>query len=434
MKQIHYSRWRRTAIAFGAASALGLVFTVVPSASAQPSDDQDPAVEQLAQEKGISSQEAEQRLVWQEHAADLDESLRSAITPDLYGGVWIGDDDRVKVGIVEPETALQASAPRSAIGTQAAAHQIGAATDVQPVRYALASLEAANTWLGDQLEVVNQNATWPLEAGYSPAANAVRLGVPQDLAGLTPAQQNVVDQARQRFDGMLDVYTYTDRVQPDACSFRGDTNCDPPLRGGVTISPARCTLGFIGRGRVDRRLYAFTAGHCVHDLPGGTTYTARFPNNSVHNIGRSGRNVFNRNGDAAIIQVTNAAGWQPRAWVTVERSGANGGVPGTTPNDHYPIRRDSTSLEGMRVCHSGFTTGTSCGRVVDLGVIRTYEGVTVRNLAQTNYCRDHGDSGGPVFARGAAYGLHVAGTGCTGYYQGIRGAENLMQVNVSADG
>ncbi len=444
----------RQTFAAVAAVAVGLALASTPSAGAQLSsvvvaaadiraDGEmasaagqlvpDPAVADLASEKGLSLQDAEQRIEWQQRAPDLDAALATAVGPDRHGGVWIGNDDRVKVGIVESGTAAEISAARSAVGTYAAASQLAGATDIQPVRYSLSALLTANDWLGDQLERVNSNAEWPLESGYTTAGNTVRLGLPPQTAALTPAQQAVVDQARQRFGAMLDVYTYTERAQADECTFLGTTYCDPPLRAGVLVNPHGCTLGFLARSRADHKLYAFTAGHCVDDDPSTTTYYTRFPDNSLHNIGPRQNFEFSGRGDASIIRVTNEAGWRARAWVVVVDSPANGGEEGTTYNPQYPILRDGTSTDNMRVCHSGVGVGTSCGRVTELGVAHTYDedNMTVRGMAKTSYCRGPGDSGGPVFAGGTAYGLHGAGSGCVGYYQGIRGAENLMNVDVS---
>jgi hypothetical protein len=391
----------------------------------------DPAVASLAAEKRISLQAAEVMLEWQDRASDLDALLATTVTTDLNGGVWIGDDGRVKVGIVQTGTAEQIAAATAAVSASAAASGLTGATDVVLVRYSLSALLAANGWLGDQIEVVNQGVEWPLETEYTTAANVVRLGLPA-TGSLSAAQQTMVAQARLRYGAMLQVYTYTERPQLDDCFYPGTVICDPPLRAGIHVNPPGCTLGFLARSRSDGKLYAFTAGHCVYNRASSTIYSTLFTDNSVHNIGPMHNYVFGRLGDAAILRVTNEEGWRARAWVSVVDSVANGGVAGTEFNDQYPIRRDGASRIGMRVCHSGIAVRTSCGKVLALGVAHTYNsGRTVRGMAKTNYCRGRGDSGGPVYASGTAYGLHGAGSGCTGYYQGIRAAENLMNVNVA---
>lgn len=47
-----------------------------------------------------------------------------------------------------------------------------------------------------------------------------------------------------------------------------------------------------------------------------------------------------------------------------------------------------------------------------------------------NYAQAGGDSGAPVFANGTAYGIHSGFSGSYAMYQGIRGAENALNVDV----
>jgi hypothetical protein len=69
--------------------------------------------------------------------------------------------------------------------------------------------------------------------------------------------------------------------------------------------------------------------------------------------------------------------------------------------------------------------------VTQVGVAFSYGGTTVRGLARANFCGTNGDSGGPVYAQNTAYGLHVAGASyCDSYYQGIRPAQNLLNVDI----
>jgi len=393
----------------------------------------DPAVLALAKERGIGAGEAQRRIGWQQRASDVEDALASALGPDRFGGLWIGlNDDRVKVGVVGGD-GVQATAAATTIGAVAAAHGLGDATDVVPVRHSLSALVSANDWLGQSLVRVNHKAPFPLRAGYAPDESAVRLGLPQRSEDLTAAQAEVVAEAKQRFGPMLVTYTFTDRVTPEACSF---PYCDPPLRAGVRVGPVGCTLGFLGRSRSDNALYAFTAGHCL-DGAASTTYWTHFSNGSQHNIGPRHNFVLGASGDAGIIRVSNPAGWDARAWVYVLASTGNDGVAGTSANAQYRILADGGSSVNMRICKSGVSPDrTSCGRVKELGVTVTYtSGETIRGLARTSYCSQGGDSGGPVYVSNTAYGIHVAGAdGCVAYYQGIRGAENLMNVNVSFDG
>ncbi|MDG4770091.1 S1 family peptidase [Solwaraspora sp. WMMD792] len=396
----------------------------------------DPAAASLAADRGIGLAEATRRIRWQHDASSLAAEAATALGRDTFGGMWFGaDDDRIKIGYVAAGAAAgsaRAADVADTVDAVAAGHDLADVTDTVPVRHSLADLLAANDWIGDRLEQVDQNAKWPMKGSYRTDGNVVRLGVPAP-DDRTAAQQALVDEAKRRYGSMLDIYPYTDRPVTSACSF---PYCDPPLRAGVRIDPAGCTLGFLARSRSNNLLYAFTAGHCVDDRPSGTVYYTRFPNNEIHNIGPAHNEVFGLDGDAAIIRVVNETGWQSRGLVYVLASAANGGAAGTTYYPDYPISADGGSSMNMRVCKSGAVGGTSCGLVTDLGVTVTYtdEGVTVRHLGEANYCTSRGDSGGPIYAQRTAYGLvsgRSSGTSpCVSFYQGIRGAENLLNVNV----
>lgn len=92
------------------------------------------------------------------------------------------------------------------------------------------------------------------------------------------------------------------------------------------------------------------------------------------------------------------------------------------------------------MCFTGAKQGgTDCGTVEAIGENVTYtNGVKVAGLARASLCSNPGDSGSPVYANRSAKGLISGGSedpqDCTAYYQGIRGAENLMNVNVSFEG
>jgi hypothetical protein len=425
--------WRR-----GTAAVLILVSILAggtPAVADEAAGPVDPAVVSLAAEKGLGVAEAKRRIGWQERSGNLSDTVASAVSPDQFGGVWIGGDDRVTVGVVAGST--PGDRLRSSIASMASIVGLErTGLNVVTVRYSLAKLIEANEWLAKRFETVNVGTASVLTAGgYVTSANVVRLGLPPAPAVLTPAQQAAVAEARQRYGDMLTTYT-AGLATPAACS---DHYCDVPLRGGVRFAGgASCTLGFIGRSRANGRLYAITAGHCLR-VPNGFVTTSQFAGvTGPQIIGPARNSVFGRPGDAAIIEITNHAVWKPQARLYVTAAPASGGVDGMVRNELYPIMRDGLNQEGLRVCKRGYAGGTSCGRVQALGITVNYRNAdgsttTVGGLAQANYCTTPGDSGGPVFAGNTAYGI-VSGHGattCTSFYQVIRVAENLMNFNVS---
>lgn len=114
---------------------------------------------------------------------------------------------------------------------------------------------------------------------------------------------------------------------------------------------------------------------------------------------------------------------------------------GTTRNAGYPIRKVGSSRFGARVCRTGATTGTQCGKVTK---VRYYEPANknvgaISNVTVASFCVRPGDSGGPVYSRGLAYGVISGGdnspcghAGITwgSYYTEMSTALTLMNVEL----
>lgn len=420
----------------------------VASGSASVSEDDterpevqvDLSVADLAEKQNISLAEAESRLEWQRLLPALKARARNLLG-ERFGGVWVdpADDDRLKVGVVNPN-GLRGAVTAHELARQAVgAAGLDGVADVVGVRNSYRDLEAANDWLGRQLERVNVDAPWPLSTRFRPSESRVFLDLP--AAGeLTTEQQGVVDVAQRRYAAMLETHTYERRDARLSCDY---PFCDKPLRGGIRIinnnGPYECTAAFLARSRSDNQLYQFTAGHCVADRGGNSPWYTLWTDGSRHDIGPRHNWEYSGDGDMAILRVTNPGGWDARAWVNVTSSFV------TDANSEYRIQRDATSEQGQRVCATGSFYGKSdCGTVLDLGVSSTSrDGVTVRGLAQSSICVRGGDSGEPVFNYGTALGImsfyspnagnasRVCYPNGAMLYQGIRGAENLMNVNVS---
>jgi hypothetical protein len=400
---------------------MALLLCGAPAAAAQR-----PEVGDLAKERGISLAAAARRLGWQQRAPRLAERARGELGA-RFGGVWIdpADGDRVKLGVAGGGAPARARALEAA-----AAVGLEGAVDIVSVEHRASLLRAASAWLADRLAEVNRGAAWPLVAGIRTDENVVQLELPRD-GDITAEQRAVVDRARERYGDALRLAFYAGKPRRRACNY---PYCDPPLRGGIAIhgGGTSCTGGFLARGRSDGRLYQLTAGHCRE---GNVNWGTFFTNGVFHVIGPFQSSVWGTSGDAGILRVNNPAGWNARAWVLVTLG------RGTTPNEAYRIVRDGGSVVGMRICTTGAFWGRSdCGNVTQLGVTATYgdpfgQVRTVTGLGRGNFCGTGGDSGSPMYASNTAFGLQVAGfLPCDSLYQGIRGAENLVNVNVSFDG
>jgi hypothetical protein len=135
-------------------------------------------------------------------------------------------------------------------------------------------------------------------------------------------------------------------------------------------------------------------------------------------------------GDEAIIRVTDVAGWNPEGHVQVTAG------PDTAAAPDYYIRSDKLNVVGQRLCATGTAWGAStCGNVTELDFTTTYGVVTVHHLGRTSTCGKPGDSGAPMYATRIAFGILVGGADsdpgdCDIIYQGIRSAEDILNVNV----
>jgi Trypsin len=350
-------------------------------------------------------------------AGELTDPLRA--TAAGFGGVWIGPDGRVKIGIAGAVGGNGGRDGARAARRLAVGHGLRGETDLVPVRHTLQAIEDGAAWLGGELVRVNQGAPAPLLSAQWVAGNAVELRLP--AGALTSTQHELVEDARARLGDLLVIGHYGGRLGPNACTV---ARCDPPVRGGVRMrgSSDVCTVGFLARGRGAGNTYAITAGHCAGNSWTVQTSTLR------RTLGNVTARRFSSDGDAMIIHVANRGFWKPRPWVYVTRSAD------TTLEKQYKIRDTGRSVEGARVCLTGSVNGSDCGRVLRLGITGTYRGVTVRNLIEADFCGGPGDSGGPVYSGHVAYGIEVANdpdaAQCRTYYQDISSAENFLNVDV----
>lgn len=431
-------------------TAVPLVMAVPAPAGGSPAEpaEVDPVVRYLMAERGIDRTEAQARIRWQDAAAELVDELAVPRSASWFGGLWIGEhDDRIKIGVVLGSGTVAAGET----GRLASFHEVSDAVDLVSVRYRAVDLDAGLNWIEERLSQVNADARWPLEAGVIEPDNTLVLGLPPQDQLMTDDAAWLVDEATARFGGMLRVTRYAHRPQAATCA---GVYCDLPGRGGVRINydydGSYCTLGFLARGRGTGNLYAMTAGHCLVRPSDGAVrqqdWSTWRTNQSQVTIGPGHNHTFGGDHDAAIIRVQDS-GFTPSPWVYVRPSWDHGGTHHSSLNTRYVISGDSSPTVGTRVCKTGATSGGTCGRIAATGRTITYAmpygNVTVNRLVQTTACVQRGDSGGPVFVGARAYGLVSGATlysdgsvwrdsegNCRSYYQGIRNAQNELNVDL----
>ncbi len=412
-------------------SAVAVLFASAQTVEAAPladpgyrADAADPAVTTLAADLGISILEAQRRIGWQEPASQMADALDAALG-ERFGGLWIDENagGRVKVGVVG------AAKGEPVIRRILAQWRLTAVTDLVPVSTSYAQLERDSAWLGAQLAAPDAPAGSELSSAMLVDKNKVELRLPAAKA-LSAGQRTVVAAARARLGERLTTASWSGAVRQTRCAWIGSTDCDAPLRGGVSLylgpgaGPLQCSTAFNARSRSDGAWYIMTAGHCGGR---GTPFSAYQPSTAgYHDIGAVHNAVNAGNDDYSIVRINKpgATGWNVRPWVWVHASSD------TTENQSYVIKGTGGNPVGTRVCMSGAKTGTDCGRVVALNI------GGAGGYAQAQYCTTFGDSGGAVYssnlARGINVGLLTSEPLCTAaIYQGITEAANALGVNVA---
>jgi len=169
-----------------------------------------------------------------------------------------------------------------------------------------------------------------------------------------------------------------------------------------------CSYGFSVRKKTDPSYRAFlTAGHCTNTS--GTDWRKSDGTYIGYTIGH---NVANGN-DFGAVRAYNLD--------NVTYYGNVEAANGASQDISYS--RDSRVYES--VCSSGYRSGYGCGIVgLKNQTINYTDGMTVTGMDVANICRNHGDSGGPLYDLDAALGLQSGANfdECYSYYQPVNEA------------
>ncbi|HTZ44643.1 MAG TPA: trypsin-like serine protease [Jatrophihabitans sp.] len=178
------------------------------------------------------------------------------------------------------------------------------------------------------------------------------------------------------------------------------------------------------RSNVTGGSYVITAGHC-----GVNTWYDEFSSDlSWHVVGPTHQVVYGTDlGDEQLLYINNSIGWQePNNYVLVYSSS---GARPTTSAPLYTITgwNGGDTPYGTYVCHTGATSLTSCGMVVDDRAQMTpqdgYHQVDLLKVEGGTVCA--GDSGGAVYAGHLAYGIVMSGSLSSGSTEG--GPNGVLQ-------
>jgi hypothetical protein len=392
------------------------VFAVPAGASAADSGDTYPvkSFEVVAYQAnyGVSKQTAIEHLEAQRQGDSIVRQLKAAQGAD-YAGVWF-DNERGEFVVPTlsgtPDQAVERALDSA--GMEGDFRLTGASNSWR-------ELMATNSEVTAKLE----DASRDVSSGIDPKANAV---VIRDGEG-GPETRKELEQVAAEVDGDVAVRTVPAAnvagvlqqcavyATPEG-EFKGTSRrvCDRPLRAGVYIKPSnypafdyRCTAAFKATGGGNN--YVLTAGHCLAPtIPGWEVFdwSSENSNRVTKRMGPVEGWSYPGN-DYAAIRVSGHQNWweEETAWPSqvVWWEG-----PGTGTNPNNPITAEGVSYVGLQVCHSGTTSGSSCGEVtqVDYANGTIDHGVFVQGAT---LCGRHGDSGGPYWAGSVAYGIHQTG-------------------------
>jgi hypothetical protein len=366
---------------------------------------------------GVSAEIAEERLTIQHRGLDLAPELEDVLGED-YAGVWF--DNNAGEYVIP----LLKSSDRQAIATKLADKQLHGAYRLTPARLTWQELEAAQDRLNAALQALGKrDEVQPrgLQTSLDPERNMVTVETAPWLSG--EEESKVTRLAR-------DVGPVSPPRPGPSAQFRasplicGEENCSRPLRGGVSLNnpSANCTAGFLTRGDANGKRYVLTAGHCVATPnPRWEWYAYDLGAGIEEKVGLAEQWHYPGN-DWAKINATGGY-WDTPPWssLIVHWGGRDPERP--TPwaeyaiNEAYPITGEAASVVGNLACHSGITTGTTCGFIHKKNVSKNYGGGWVNGLVEMGgqpedkeLCADEGDSGGPVFAGNKALGLLSSGS------------------------
>jgi hypothetical protein len=299
----------------------------------------------------------------------------------------------------------------------------------------LVRVAATHTQLAAEQDKLNTALADALQAGevataIDPTTNAVVVRVTTDLpaATRTSIEQTVSETSPDaRVEGSDDV-----QASFGTCVARSGDNalfCGNPFRGAVTIGAGTlvCSAGFVTLSNSDGKPYVLTAGHCLQD--GGTsTWASRDASLVLHDIGARHSYTLGSGGDYGILTMSTTY-WSTSPYVVYDGA--------STYNETYHIYDAGTSYVGMPICASGsrlLGNGhyTDCAYVTALDVTINVGGIVVQHLGEADACNGiNGDSGGPYYKNGHAYGLFSAfSSACNTYYQGASGALNGSNVHL----
>jgi hypothetical protein len=395
------------------------------------------AVDEYAKRFEVSEEEAGDRLALQGRAAGIANALEHRLGSN-FAGVWFDNaDGTFVVPIVATEDRAEVEKQFAEYGLGEEAHR------TTLVESTIFELEVTQARMAERARGLLEAGR--VRSGLDPSRNEVVFEIAADVGAGRRAElraQAAAEPARVRFFE-ADPSSFDDEAS--ACTWNNEPRraCDPPFHGGVEIfrwitqsQIESCTAGFAATGNSFGNTFVMTAGHCLANPGAWWAQTANGYTNELGN--QEGYFYANGNADAGIIRVKSnnwwVANWGWRGHIVMWGPPGN---PAAVQLPSWPIYGSQSSYVGENVCHSGRTSGSSCGTVKQLNTKVTYgSGYSLSNMTKVEgICGDLGDSGGPVWGSyNYAVGIWSGGQNgscSTFYYTEAREVESVFGVHVT---
>jgi hypothetical protein len=366
-------------------------------------------VESYAVDFGVSHSEASQAMQLQTAEEQLPEEVKEALGT-RYAGIWF---DNAKNEFVIPVVAPASVATLSAdIPTQG--------TDYRTER-------VSTTWgaLEREQEVLTRRLFSRLPSGavltyLDSTTNSVVIEASDQLSSEQKSEITSISES----SGVPTEIVYENESKMEFGDLQGtcntERNCSAPLHGaswwgyqfGNGETEKFCSVGYTAVGNQDGNRFMMSAGHCVSVVEPTRHAWAELPfpthTHESRELGPLVARESTESGYRTDWSKYNITGsyWDPGAATPVIAAWGEG--------ENYQILSEGSSYIGQEMCHSGATTGTSCGPVYATDAIAhlvghgsaTEEHMTLYGPA----CGGEGDSGGPVYSGHTAFGVSSGAT------------------------
>ncbi|WP_261718230.1 S1 family peptidase [Streptomyces sp. FZ201] len=332
-------------------------------------------IQAIAASEEISLEEAIDQYGWQDRFIEVAEELEASYPEEFSGAVKADDGAWFAFKRDAPEKAVELAAELP-VTVEVVSHRGFSEADLaaaQQQAYAEVLAQRDVTNAISAYDVKGGEVTVEVQLQKAPTGRAARSAAARDL---TPSLRGAARNIPVRV------------VVTDNASYEKQ---DGYIRGGGGLSIG-CTSGFNLKKISGSTKRLGTAGHCT------TVANQTYANHVTHGGSTSVKTVWSHQGSSGDLGYTTKGNKSSTRTFYQDYNKAR-----------YVDKRASMPAVGTKICKFGLTSGKTCSTVKYRNV--NLDGLLHMVIMKGNKCQD-GDSGGPWYYGGTAYGIH---TGLTSY-------------------